>query len=103
MGKSAYGNLGQRRGDGEDDDEDDEDDSDDDENNNDDDEDDSDDTIVIVIPEELESLPLKLYQFEEDISQKGLQLSFSWEQKNRNETLRQVGILMPYSLCYSEN
>ena len=51
---------------------DDEDDSDDDENNSDDDEDDSDDTIVIAIPEELESLPLKLYQFEEDISQKGL-------------------------------
>ena len=50
----------------------DEDDSDDDENNSDDDEDDSDDTIVIVIPEELESRPLKLYQFEEDISQKGL-------------------------------
>ena len=59
--------------------------------------------MEIAIPEELRSSPLKLYQFEEDISQKGLKLSFSWEQKNRNETLIPVGILMPYSLCYSEN
>ena len=59
--------------------------------------------IMIAIPEELRSSPLKLYQFEEDISQKGLKLSFSWEQKNRNETSIPVGILMPYSLCYSEN
>ena len=59
--------------------------------------------MMIAIPEELRSSPLKLYQFEEDISQKGLKLSFSWEQKNRNETSIRVGILMPYSLCYSEN
>ena len=56
----------------EDDSDDDENNSDDDEDDSDDDEDDSDDTIVIAIPEELESRPLKLYQFEEDISQKGL-------------------------------
>ena len=43
-------------------------------------------TMEIAILEELRSLPLKLYQFEEDISQKGLDddimVGKKWERKN---------------------